>query len=69
MADERKDSTQRGIAPPPDSPIGQAAERENQEELIHTPEEARPDSAMGGTSDADSPGDEAWTPKPDLRGA
>ena len=69
MADERKDSIEEGIAPPPESPIGKAAERENQKELIQTPEEARPDSGMGGTSDVDSPGDEAWTPRPDLRGA
>ena len=64
MPDERKDSVARGIAPPPESVAGKAAERERQDELIRTPEEARPDSGMGGTSDADSAGDEAWTPKP-----
>lgn len=62
MPDERKESIEQGIAPPPESTIGKAAERENREQLIRTPEEARPDSAMGGTSDADSAGDEAWTP-------
>jgi hypothetical protein len=69
MADERKNSTEEGIAPPPESPKGKAAERENRKDLIQTPEDARPESGMGGTSDADSPGDEAWTPRPDLRGA
>ncbi|HEV3483976.1 MAG TPA: hypothetical protein VG106_01110 [Vicinamibacterales bacterium] len=62
MPDERKESIEQGIAAPPESAIGKAAERENREQLIRTPEEARPDSAMGGTSDADSAGDEAWTP-------
>ena len=62
MPDERKESIEQGIAPPPESAIGQAAERENREQLIRTPEEARPDSAMGGTSDSDTAGDEAWTP-------
>lgn len=69
MADERKQSAEEGIAPPPESPAGRAAERNAENELIDTPEEARPDSGMGGTSDADSAGDEAWTPRPDLRGA
>ena len=69
MADERKQSTEKGIAPPPESPIGRAAERDVDSELIHTPDEAQPDRGLGGTSDADSPGDEAWTPRPDLRGA
>ena len=64
MTDERRESIEQGIAAPPESTIGQAAERRNREQLIQTPEEARPDSAMGGTSDADSPGDEAWTPRP-----
>ena len=63
MPDERKESIEQGIAAPPESALGQAAERRNREQLIRTPEEARPDSAMGGTSDADSPGDEAWTPR------
>ena len=62
MPDERKESIEQGIAPPPESAIGKAAERENREQLIRTPEEARPDSAMGGTSDADTAAAEAWTP-------
>jgi hypothetical protein len=64
MPDERKQSIEEGIAAPPESAIGQAAAKRRQEELVHTPEEARPDSAMGGTSDADTAGDEAWTPRP-----
>lgn len=67
MTDERKDSTAHGIAPPPESAIGEKAERRNRERLIHTPPEAQPESAMGGTSDADTPGDEAWTPRPEPR--
>lgn len=65
MPDERRESAEQGIAPPPESAIGQAAERENREQLIRTPEEARPDSAMGGTSDAGTAGDDAWTPPPE----
>lgn len=62
MPDERKESIEQGIAPAPESAIGKAAERENREQLIRTPEEARPDSAMGGTSDNSTAGDEAWMP-------
>lgn len=64
MPDERKQSIEQGIAAPSESAIGQAAAQRRREELVNTPEEARPDSAMGGTSDADSAGDEAWTPRP-----
>ena len=64
MPDERQQSTSEGIAPAPESEIGRAADRRRREQVTHTPPEARPDSAMGGTSDADSPADEAWTPKP-----
>jgi hypothetical protein len=64
MPDERQESTREGIAPAPESEIGQDAAERQRSRLIHTPPEARPESAMGGTSDADSPGDEAWTPKP-----
>jgi hypothetical protein len=62
MPDERQESTREGIAPAPESELGQDAAERRQSELIRTPPEARPDSAMGGTSDADSPADEAWTP-------
>jgi hypothetical protein len=62
MPDERQDSTAQGIAPAPESAIGQAADERRVDRLAHAPESSRPDSAMGGTSDADSAGDEAWTP-------
>jgi len=59
MPDERAESISQGIAPPPESVKGRAAEQRNREKLIRTPPEAQPDSAMGGTSDVDSPADEA----------
>lgn len=59
MPDERAESISQGIAPPEESKIGKEAERRAQEELINTPESARPDSAMGGTSDVDAPVDDA----------
>jgi hypothetical protein len=62
MADERQESTREGIAPAPESNIGREADERRRSELRHAPPETRPDSAMGGTSDADSAGDEAWTP-------
>jgi hypothetical protein len=61
MPDERQDSTAQGIAPARESAIGQAADERRVERVIHAPESSRPDSAMGGTSDSDSAGDEAWT--------
>ena len=61
MPDERQESTRAGIAPAPESAIGRDADRRRQDQVIHTPPDARPDSAMGGTSDADSAGDEAWS--------
>jgi hypothetical protein len=64
MPDERQTSTAEGIAPAPESPLGREAERRRREELIEEPVESRPDGGVGGTSDADSPGDEAWTPRP-----
>lgn len=63
MPDERQDSTAQGIGPAPESRIGREADERRREEVTHTPPEAQPDSAMGGTSDSDSPADEAWTPK------
>jgi hypothetical protein len=62
MPDERQQSTAEGIAPAPESAIGAEADRRRREEVIHAPEETRPDGALGGTSDADSAADEAWTP-------
>jgi hypothetical protein len=60
MPDERQDSTAQGIAPAPESEQGREADARRREALANAPESTRPDSAMGGTSDADSPGDEAW---------
>jgi hypothetical protein len=64
VPDERQDSTRKGVAPAPESQIGTEQEKRQQAELIHTPPEAQPEGAIGGTSDSDSPADEAWTPKP-----
>ena len=64
MADERKESTAQGIAPAPESTVGREADARRQQQLIHEPAQVRPDAGLGGTSDADAPGDEAWTPKP-----
>lgn len=56
MPDERQDSIRQGIAAPPESPIGAAAEEERRERAAHGPAIG---GAMGGTSDANTPGDEA----------
>jgi hypothetical protein len=61
MPDERQESTAEGIAPAPESDIGRAADERRRQELARAPEESRPDGAMGGTSDADSAADEAWS--------
>ena len=61
MPDERQDSTAQGIAPAPESEVGRAADERRIEQVIHAPESSRPDGAMGGTSDADSAGDESWS--------
>jgi hypothetical protein len=61
MPDERAESITQGIAAPDESRIGKDAEARNREELVNVPEEARPDSAMGGTSDVDAPVDDAET--------
>ncbi len=63
MPDERLESTREGIAPAPESEIGRAADERRREQVINTPPDAQPDSAMGGTSDSDTAPDEAWTPK------
>ncbi|HYH07451.1 MAG TPA: hypothetical protein VEK11_10385 [Thermoanaerobaculia bacterium] len=59
MPDERAESLKQGIAAPDESRIGKEAEDRRRDELIHTPPEAQPDSAMGGTSDVDAPVDDA----------
>jgi hypothetical protein len=68
MPDERQTSTREGIAPAPESRIGREAESRQRDALTHAPVESRPDSAMGGTSDADAPADESWgqASKPDT---
>lgn len=59
MPDERAESIHQGIAAPDESRIGKEAEARLKEQLVHTPEDARPDSALGGTSDVDAPVDDA----------
>jgi hypothetical protein len=60
MPDDRQDSTAEGITPAPESEIGRAADQRRVDRVIHAPEEARPESTMGGTSDSDNVGDEPW---------
>lgn len=56
MPDERQDSIRQGISAPPESPEGRAAA----EELRRHAAEGPPiGGAMGGTSDAETPGEEA----------
>lgn len=64
MPDERQQSTREGIAPAPESEIGRQADERRREQVIRTPPEAQPEGGVGGTSDAGTAGDEAWTPKP-----
>ena len=61
MSDEREDSTREGNPTAPGSALARDAAERQQAQLIRTPPEARTQGAMGGTSDADSPSDEAWT--------
>ncbi|HEU5210112.1 MAG TPA: hypothetical protein VFU06_12030 [Longimicrobiales bacterium] len=56
MPDERQDSIRQGIGAPDESEIGQAAREKRRLRDRETPPM---DSAMGGTSDVDSPADEA----------
>lgn len=56
MPDERLDSIRQGIGAPAESPEGQSAAEERRRLAAEGPEIG---GAMGGTSDADSPGDEA----------
>lgn len=60
MVDERMESTKQGIASPPESKKGKRADEERRNHLDEQTREQRPDSAMGGTSDADSPADESF---------
>jgi hypothetical protein len=56
MPDERQDSIRQGIGAPDESPIGKAAEQERRRKAVDGPEIG---GGMGGTSDSDSPADEA----------
>ena len=57
MPDERQDSIRQGIGAPDESRIGQDARAERERRDAETTTDM--ESAMGGTSDVDSPGDEA----------
>ena len=56
MPDERKDSIEQGIGAPEESPKGRAAAEKHARGAPEGPEIG---GGMGGTSDADSPADEA----------
>ncbi|MBW3630659.1 MAG: hypothetical protein KY464_15355 [Gemmatimonadetes bacterium] len=56
MPDERQDSIRQGIGVPEESPTGVAAEEERRKLAAEGPPIG---GAMGGTSDAERPGDEA----------
>lgn len=56
MPDERQDSIRQGIGAPPESPEGQTAAEERRRLAAEGPPIG---GAMGGTSDADRPADEA----------
>ena len=56
MPDERRDSIEKGIGAPEESPRGLDAAEERKRQAAEAPEIG---GAMGGTTDADSPADEA----------
>ena len=56
MPDERRDSIAQGIGVPEESPEGKRAEEERRRRAAEGPEIG---GGMGGTSDADTPADEA----------
>lgn len=56
MPDERKDSIEHGIGAPEESPAGRKAAEERRRLAAEGPPIG---GGMGGTSDADRPGDEA----------
>ena len=57
MPDERLDSMRQGIGAPPESAEARRADEERREAIARDPVEM--EGAMGGSSDSDSPGDEA----------
>ena len=61
MGEERQQSTREGIAPAPERAIGAQAAEQRRGDHLETPPGAQPDSAMGVTSDVDSPADDAAT--------
>lgn len=56
MPDERQDSIRQGIHSPEESPSGREAAEKKRKEAADAPEIG---GGMGGTSDADTPADEA----------
>lgn len=56
MPDERQDSIRQGIHAPDESPSGREAAEKNRKAAADAPEIG---GGLGGTSDADSPADEA----------
>lgn len=56
MPDERQDSIRQGIGAPEESPTGAAADEARRKRAAEGPPIG---GAMGGTSDAERPGDEA----------
>lgn len=58
MPDERLDSMAHGVGAPPESPEAQEADRRRRAELARDPGPEM-EGAMGGSSDADTAGDEA----------
>jgi hypothetical protein len=56
MTDERQDSIRQGIGAPAESETGRKAAEERRRRAAEGPEIG---GGMGGTSDADSPGEEA----------
>jgi len=56
MPDERRDSIEQGIGAPDESPAGKQAAEERRKRAAEGPEIG---GGLGGTSDADSAGDEA----------
>lgn len=56
MPDERMESMREGVGAPPESPTAKRAEKERLRQISHDPPI---DEAMGGTSDAETAGDEA----------
>jgi hypothetical protein len=59
MPDERLDSMRQGIAAPPESPEATQADAERRAEIARNPSPVEMEGAMGGSSDADRPADEA----------